>query len=230
MKVLQFPLARVTVVFIVGIVFAYYTQPSPNLVFAFLFVATLALGGVYFWRTQKPHRLRYFDLTVYGLAFAIGVSTQTIHTASYQKNHYTQIQNVFEQPHIFTLVLNEKLKSSNSSQRYVALVRQIDKTQCSGKLLLNIRKDSLHHVFVIGNALSSFFFDRVIIMTPTILSKQPNHWMAFMCSPNKATARIMVNTGPIEPIIADCAAPKREILWAIKIVGRTVTSKPNAMP
>jgi len=153
MKVLQFPLARVTLVFIVGILFAYHTQPSPNLVFAFLFVATLVLGGVYFWRTQKPHRLRYFDLTVYGLAFAIGVSTQTIHTASYQKNHYTQIQNVFEQPHTFTLVLNEKLKSNAFSQRYVALVRQIDKTQCSGKLLLNIRKDSLHHVFVIGNRL-----------------------------------------------------------------------------
>jgi competence protein ComEC len=153
MKVLQFPLARVTVIFIVGILFAYYTQPSPNLVFAFLFVATLLLGGVYFWRTQKPHHLRYFGLTVYGLAFAIGVSTQTIHTDSYQKNHYTQIQNVFEQPHTFTLVLNEKLKSNAFSQRYVALVHQIDKTQCSGKLLLNIKKDSLNHVFVIGNRL-----------------------------------------------------------------------------
>ncbi|WP_296686106.1 ComEC/Rec2 family competence protein [Flavobacterium sp.] len=153
MKVLQFPLARVTLVFIVGIVFAYYAQPSPNLVFASLFLATLLLGGVYFWCTKKPHRLRYFGLTVYGLAFVIGVSTQTIHTDSYQKNHYTQIQNVFEQQHTFTLVLNEKLKSSNSNQRYVALVSQIDKTQCSGKLLLNIRKDSLHHVFVIGNRL-----------------------------------------------------------------------------
>ena len=153
MKVLQFPLARVTLVFILGIVFAYYAQPSPNLVFASLFLATLLLGGVYFWCTKKPYRLRYFGLTVYGLAFTIGVSTQTIHTDSYQKNHYTQIQNVFEQPHIFTLVLNEKLKSSNSSQRYVALVSQIDKTKCSGKLLLNIRKDSLHHAFVISNRL-----------------------------------------------------------------------------
>ncbi|WP_374506745.1 ComEC/Rec2 family competence protein [Flavobacterium sp.] len=153
MKVLQFPLARVTLVFIIGIVFAYYAQPSPNLVFASLFVATLLLGGIYFWCTKKPYHLRYFGLTVYGLAFTIGVSTQTIHTESYQRNHYTQNQNVFEQQHTFTLVLNEKLKSSNSSQRYVALVNQIDNTNCSGKLLLNIRKDSLHHSFVIGNRL-----------------------------------------------------------------------------
>ncbi len=153
MKVLQFPLARVTLVFIVGIVFAYYLQPSPNLVFASLFVATLLLGGVYFWCTKKPHRLRYFGLTVYGLAFAIGVSTQTIHTDSYQKNHYAQIQNVFEQPHTFTLVLNEKLKSSNSSQRYVALIHQIDTTACAGKIVLNIKKDSLHQSFIIGNRL-----------------------------------------------------------------------------
>lgn len=51
-----------------------------------------------------------------------------------------------------------------------------------------------------------------------------------MCSPSKETANIMVRIGPIEPIIADCAAPKRDMLCAIKMVGNTVTSKPSAMP
>lgn len=153
MKVLQFPLARVTLVFIVGIVFAYYFQPGPHLVFKYLAIATLLLAGVYFWCAQKPHRLIYFGLTVYGLAFTIGVSTQTIPTASFQKNHYTQIPNSVEQPHTFTVILNEKLKSNAFSQRYVALVSQIDTTKCSGKLLLNIKKDSLQHVFIIGNRL-----------------------------------------------------------------------------
>jgi len=153
MKVLQFPLARVTLVFIVGIVFAYHAQPSPNLVFVSLLMATLLLGGVYFWCTKKPHRIRYFGLAMYCVAFGIGISTQTIHTATHQKNHYTRIPNVFEQKHTFTLVLNEKLKSNAFSQRYVALVDQIDNTNCSGKLLLNIKKDSLHHSFIIGNRL-----------------------------------------------------------------------------
>ena len=153
MKVLQFPLARVTLVFIIGIVFAYYFQPSPNLVFTYLFVTTLLLGGVYYWSTKRANLVRVFGISVYITAFGIGMSSQTIHTATYQKNHFTQVDAVFEQTHTFNLVLREKLKSSTSSQRYIALVQQIDTTNCSGKILLNIKKDSLHHSFIIGNRL-----------------------------------------------------------------------------
>jgi len=153
MKVLQFPLARVTLVFIVGIVFTYYTQPSPHLVFSSLFIAALFSAVAYFWCTKKPHHNRYFGLSIFGLAFAVGMSTQTIHTDAYQKNHFTQLPNIFEQPHTFTIVLKEKLKNTANNQRYVALVNQVDSTMCSGKLLLNINKDSLNHSFIIGNRL-----------------------------------------------------------------------------
>ncbi|WP_310593865.1 ComEC/Rec2 family competence protein [Flavobacterium sp.] len=153
MKVLQFPLARVTLVFIIGIVFAYYFQPSPNLVFTYLFVTTSLLGGVYYWSTKRANLVRVFGISVYITAFGIGMSSQTIHTATYQKNHFSQVDAVFEQTHTFNLVLREKLKSSTSSQRYIALVQQIDTTNCSGKILLNIKKDSLHHSFIIGNRL-----------------------------------------------------------------------------
>ncbi len=153
MKVLQFPLARVTLVFIVGIVFTYYTQPSPHLVFSSLFIAALFSAVAYFWCTKKPHHNRYFGLSIFGLAFAVGMSTQTIHTDAYQKNNFTQLPNIFEQPHTFTIVLKEKLKNTANNQRYVALVNQVDSTMCSGKLLLNINKDSLHHSFIIGNRL-----------------------------------------------------------------------------
>ena len=153
MKVLQFPLARVTLVFIVGIVFTYYTQPSSQLVFSYLFIAALFSAVAYYWCTQKPHHNQYFGLAIFGLAFAVGMSTQTIHTDSYQKNHFTQLPNIFEQPHTFTIVLKEKLKSTAINQRYVALVNQIDTAKCSGKIVFNINKDSLHHSFIIGNRL-----------------------------------------------------------------------------
>jgi competence protein ComEC len=153
MKVLQFPLARVTLVFIVGIIFAYYFQPSPNLVFAVLFVTTLLLGGMYYWYTKKYNQLGIFGISVYITAFGIGISSHTIHTETYQKNHFTQLDNVFEQTHTFNFILREKLKSSTSSLRYVALIDQIDTTVCAGKIVLNIKKDSLNHSFVIGNRL-----------------------------------------------------------------------------
>ena len=153
MKVLQFPLARVTLVFIVGVVFAFSTKPNPNLVFASLFAATLLLGTIYFWCTKKNYPYIYFGIAVYIIAFIIGVNTQTIHTASYKKNHFIQIPKIFEQPHTFKVVLNEKLKSTSYNHRYVALVQQIDNAKCSGKLLINIKKDSLYQHFKIGNRL-----------------------------------------------------------------------------
>lgn len=153
MKVLQFPLARVTLVFIVGILCAYAIQPIPSLVFTSLTVVLLLLGGFYFWSIKNFNFVPFYSWNVYVVAFFIGISTQTIHTASFQKNHYTQVPTVYEQPHIFRVVLNEKLKSNAFNQRYVALVTQIDDDKCSGKLLLNIKKDSLQHAFVIGNKL-----------------------------------------------------------------------------
>jgi competence protein ComEC len=171
MKVLQFPLARVTLVFIIGIVFAYYFQPSPNLVFTYLFVTTLLLGGVYYWSTKRAYLVRVFGISVYITTFGIGIGSQTIHTATYQKNHFTQVDGVFEQTHTFNLVLREKLKSSTSSQRYIALVQKIDTIPCSGKILLNIKKDSLHHSFIISN--------RVQIqgnLYPNVTPRNPNQF------------------------------------------------------
>jgi competence protein ComEC len=153
MKVLQFPLARVTLVFSIGIVFSYFVQLSPNLVFASLFVTTLLLGAVYFWHAKKPNHLHSFGLTVFGIAFIIGICTQTIHTATFQKNHFTRVDSVFEYKHQFNLVLREKLKSSTTNLRYVALIQKIDTKPCAGKIVLNIKKDSLHQVLFIGNRL-----------------------------------------------------------------------------
>ena len=151
MKVLQFPLARVTLVFIMGLIFAFYGKPNPHLVFLSLFAAAFLLSAVYFWCAKKSNRLPYFSFTVYFVAFGIGLSTQTIHTATYQKNHFTQISNIFEQTHTFTVVLKEKLKSTPFNHRFIALVQKIDNNKSEGMLLLNIKKDSFRNEFIIGN-------------------------------------------------------------------------------
>lgn len=171
MKVLQFPLARVTLVFIVGILFANAIQPSPNLVFTSLFISSLLLGIFYHWYSKKYHFVRPFGWTVLLATFCIGMTTQTIHTATNQNNHYSKIPNVYEHPHTFTVILHEKLKSNAFSQRYVGLVQQIDTINCSGKILINIKKDSLNHSFNIGNRLQI-----KSNITPNTTPKNPNQF------------------------------------------------------
>lgn len=153
MKTLQFPLVRITIAFIFGILFSYFLKPILPIVFILLAISTLFFIGIYysFKVNTKPHFL--FGITTYLLAFCIGVTTQTVHTDSLQQNNYTQYKNIFDTKHTFVLTLREKLKNNAFSERYIAQLNSIDDKKSSGRILLNIRKDSLTHSFIIGNQL-----------------------------------------------------------------------------
>ncbi|MGQ7945547.1 ComEC/Rec2 family competence protein [Flavobacterium sp. WC2509] len=153
MKVLQFPLTRITLAFIAGIILAYYIKPIPSIVYIFLTISTLFFIGIYysFIGNTKPHFL--FGITTYLLAFSIGTTTQTVHTDSLQQNNYTQRKNIFDKKHTFTVTLREKLKTNAFSERYIAQLNFVDEKKTSGRILLNIHKNSLTHSFIIGNQL-----------------------------------------------------------------------------
>ncbi|MBP7470302.1 MAG: ComEC family competence protein, partial [Flavobacterium sp.] len=76
-----------------------------------------------------------------------------IHTDSFQTNNYIHHKSIFEKPHLLSVTIREKLRSSSFNDRYVVLVNQIDGVAKSGRLLLNVRKDSLNRTFEIGTRL-----------------------------------------------------------------------------
>jgi competence protein ComEC len=153
MKILQFPLARITVAFVLGILLAYFLKPIPSITFIFLSITTLICIGTYYSSKTNIKSLVLFGIATYLLAFSIGATTQTVHTDSFQQNNYTHHAAIFEKNHAFTVTLREKLKSSNFSERYIALLHTIDLENATGRILLNIRKDSLNHNFEIGDRL-----------------------------------------------------------------------------
>ncbi|WP_281637132.1 ComEC/Rec2 family competence protein [Flavobacterium marginilacus] len=153
MKILQFPLARITAAFVAGILLAYLLKTIPVIAFIFLSAAIVAfVGSYYLGRTNKKFQL-LFGIAVYFLAFAIGVTTQTIHTDSNQQDNYIHYKNIFDKNHTFTVTLRENLKQKSFNERYIALVNSIDGDKASGRILINIRKDSLTHSFSIGDQL-----------------------------------------------------------------------------
>jgi competence protein ComEC len=153
MKVLQFPLARITFAFVAGIIFAYFLKPIPSIVFVFLSITVLTFIGTYFSNKRKTKFQFHFGIATYLLAFSIGNLTQTVHTDSNQQNNYTHYKNIFDKKQTFNLTLREKLKNTAFNERYIAIINSIDQENSSGRMLLNIRKDSLRHSFVIGNQL-----------------------------------------------------------------------------
>ncbi len=153
MKVLQFPLARITIGFLSGILVAFYFQPNPQNVFAFLLLFICVFVIAYFVSKRDFVNPIYFGLSTYFLAFGIGATTQIIHTNSFQQSNYIQSKAIFEKPHLVAVTVREKLRSSAYNDRYIVLVNQVDDAVKTGRILLNVRKDSLKQSFEIGSHL-----------------------------------------------------------------------------
>ncbi len=153
MNVLQFPLARITVGFLAGILVAYYFKPTFSIVVLILFILLCAFTIVFFVSKNKIINPIYFGLATILLAFSIGTSTQIIHTDSFQSTNYNNSKAIYEKPHLVSVTIREKLRSSSYNDRYIVRVNQIDNSIKTGRILLNVRKDSLNHSFEIGTRL-----------------------------------------------------------------------------
>jgi competence protein ComEC len=147
MDILRFPLAKITVFFVFGIVAGFYLRPTPTYVAAsLLFLFGLLFISFLFAQKISTQRI-YFSLITYLLAAFIGLATITIHDYRFQKTNYIH-HSCEKSVHVLELTLREKLKNTALGQRYVAIVHQIDNQNASGKILLNFRKESRCEVHI----------------------------------------------------------------------------------
>ena len=151
MKVLQFPLAKITIGFVLGLLFAYYVNFPIQVVFILLVLSLIILGLLYYFTKSKSSI--YFGIVTYFLSFIVGISNQVIHIDYFQKNNYIHNSTLFEKPNLINLTIREKLKSSSYSDRYIAIINRVDKKIQTGRIILNIYKDSTNHVLEIGSSL-----------------------------------------------------------------------------
>lgn len=151
MKVLQFPLARITIGFVLGLLVAYYVQ-LPVQVVSSILILTFIVFGLLFYFGKNINSI-YFGVATYLLSFIIGISNQIVHTDFFQKSNYIHDSTLFEKPHFINLTIREKLKNSSYSDRYIAVINRVDKKDQTGKILLNIPKDSASHELEIGTSL-----------------------------------------------------------------------------
>ena len=151
MKVLQFPLARITIAFVCGLLFAKYLLPTFEVVFTAVVIVTFIFIFTYFFKKIKPSI--YFGIVTYILSFLIGISNHIIHTDYFHKSNYIHSKDVFEKPHTIDLTIKEKLKKSSFSDRYIAVVNHINGKEQNGKLIFNISNDSIRPNLIIGTNL-----------------------------------------------------------------------------
>lgn len=153
MKVFQFPLTKITLGFVIGIIIQYQLHCTISLVFFAFLTAFLGLIIFYFFLNFRKVNSIYFGLMVLVFSITLGVFTQITRTDFFQKNNYIYTKDLFGKPHLFSICIREQLRSSAYGDRYIAVIQQVDSVQKTGRILLNVKNDSLNSKFEMGTVL-----------------------------------------------------------------------------
>jgi competence protein ComEC len=153
MKVLQFPLLKITGSFVLGILCANYAKPSFLLALLCLLVGMAVL--CFFFFTSKKNIFQKFSFGVATLivSFFIGVFTLVSNNQTLNTNHYLHQLSNSDKEYSSEIVVKEKLKNSNKNDRYVAFLYKLNHKESCGKVILNIKKDSILQTIEIGTHL-----------------------------------------------------------------------------
>lgn len=153
MEIFRFPLARITLFFVVGIVVGkFYPIQLQYLLLLSSAILLIFISAYLAAKKQFQQRL-YFGLSVIILSFTIGVITHRLHSDLDNSAHFLQKIGDIERPQNLEIVLREKIKSKLPNLRFIADVNHINEIQCNGKILLNIKCDSANNLFTIGTQL-----------------------------------------------------------------------------
>ncbi|WP_427871878.1 ComEC/Rec2 family competence protein [Flavobacterium sp. MMS24-S5] len=153
MKVLDFPLIKITIAFIIGVITAYYLH-LPIAAIHYLLIICISLFVItFFWNLKNNKKTILFGISVYLLSFFLGSFTLISHTESLQKNNYRHCKAAFETKQSLTLILREKLKSNDFSDRYIGHIKTISGKVYSGKIIVNVQKDSSRNPLITGNSI-----------------------------------------------------------------------------
>lgn len=153
MKVLQFPLIKITGSFVLGIVVAHYTKPPFLLALIGLLTAFLFLGISYFFFQKNAQQKTSFGFLTLITSLLIGVFTLVINNETLRANHYTHQLLANTRTYNAEVIVKEKLKNTEKNDRYVANIIQLNEQKSYGKLIINIRKEKSVTAIEIGSHL-----------------------------------------------------------------------------
>jgi competence protein ComEC len=146
----NYPIVKLTIFFVLGIVFAHYINLQPNLVFASGFFVLIFSFVSYFLskRNSKIHAL--FSVMVLILFFNLGCLTTVIHSPNSTANNYSKILLSKTSNCKIKLQFTEQLKSSKKRQRFYASISSVDSLNVSGRMLVQIMDSTLLKTINLG--------------------------------------------------------------------------------
>ena len=154
MKAIQFPLVKITIFFIFGLLLANSISISTEIIFC-LIVLLLCASFIIYYR-KATYKWPFFEIIALIISMLIGTSTVLIHDTTRLHNNYVHFNNLNEETSFFNLTITEKLKKSSNKNRYVATLNSLNSQPVTGKIILNISESKNNDLIDVGTNINTF--------------------------------------------------------------------------
>lgn len=154
MKLLQFPIIKLTICLVIGIILSRYLPVSLLQISIITLVLLITLFIAYIISKPLFTKNIWFGLITFLTIISIGILAVNIHDHRNNENHYSHSKSFKNDSISFiTLKITETLKSNIYNEKYVVEIIKIDDIQSKGLALLNIKADSISKPFNVDDVL-----------------------------------------------------------------------------
>lgn len=154
MKLLNFNIIKLTICLVIGIVLAHYVNTGFQNVLYATTVVLLLISMYWVYLRKKIDRGPLFGLLTYLCMIGIGILSYAIQNEKLQPNHYTNLH-ISQDFNSIIFKIEERLKPDAYNTKYIVSVNSFNDETASGKLLINIKHDSLNPSLSVDDLLIS---------------------------------------------------------------------------
>lgn len=142
MKLLNFTLIKLTICLVIGIVLAHLVFIDFKIILFITIGLSILLSFYWLVLRSKIDKSPYFACLTYLCMIGVGITSYTMQNEKLQTNHYTNLK-LLEDFNSITFKIDERLKPDSYNDKYIVTVKSFDNKPATGKLLINIRNESL---------------------------------------------------------------------------------------
>lgn len=151
---LKFIPVQFTFFLIVGILIGNSFNFQPILLVKISGALLVLFTVLYFIANKQLQPSMFFTLLVFVISTFIGISSITYKNQLNRKQHYSNsLEFTFNNPILVSIKIQKKLKPTNYYNRYEAFVFQLKNKKTIGRILVNIKRDSLKNQLQIDDEL-----------------------------------------------------------------------------
>ncbi|SHG63346.1 ComEC/Rec2 family competence protein [Winogradskyella jejuensis] len=150
MKLLNFNIIKLSICLIIGICIGFYFEISiKNSLYALL-ILIFGLTVAYIYSSKKNKLTHLFGGLVVSIFVLLGILRTQLYDETIQPSHYINSKIDYSNYQDFQLKIIERLKPDNYNLKYIAEIISLNDIKASGKVLLNLQKDSTLYDLGIG--------------------------------------------------------------------------------